>query len=165
MNKESNLKWDLLVSILDYNPETGEFIRKVSRGNRKAGDAVGYKTNHGYVRVKVNRQYFMAHRLAWFYVHNAWPEADLDHINGKRDDNRIVNLRVATRSQNIQNLRGARKDSKSGILGVDLLENGKWRAQIQIDGVKSVLGYYNTPEEASNVYLTKKREIHEYSML
>src|SRR3990167_3120706 len=102
-----------LKELLSYNPNTGEFTRLVAtgiHGCNKAGVVVGCLSDHptqGYILIRVNNDgiLYRAHRLAWLYVYGFWPPADIDHINGNRSDNRIVNLRSVTRSQNLQNMR------------------------------------------------------------
>lgn len=71
----------------------------------------------------------LEHRLVWLMHHDEWP-AEIDHINGIRDDNRIENLRLVTRADNMRNSR-RRKDNTSGVMGVSWHSaTGKWRAYI-----------------------------------
>lgn len=66
----------------------------------------------------------------------------VDHIHGKRFDNRVSELRVASRIQNNQNKR-TRSDNTSGITGVYWSNNrSKWYAQITVNGKTKSLGYY-----------------------
>jgi len=75
----------------------------------------------------------------------------IDHINGIPDDNRIVNLREVTQSQNQANnyklLRGVEKHGR------------KYRARIKVDGAKIELGSYDTVEEAHKAYYTAAEKI------
>lgn len=88
---------EYLVEILQYNKDTGEFLWRHT--NKPAG---GYDSK-GYRRIKIKGRYYKAHRLAWVYHYKKWPEDQIDHVNRKRDDNRIVNLRDATHSDNMRN--------------------------------------------------------------
>lgn len=112
MLTQANLrKW------LDYNPSNGIFRWKVSRAYTvKVGQIAGAKGPKGSWRIEVARKNYLAHRLAWFYVHGVWPE-QIDHINGDRGDNRLCNLRAATNGQNQANY-GAKSNSALGIRGV-----------------------------------------------
>ncbi len=101
----------------------------------------------------------MAHRLAWLYVHGTWPAMRVDHRNGNPADNRIRNLRLATNSENRQNLHKAHKNNLSGLLGVSRNGNN-WAATIKINGKRIGLGTYKTAEAAHAVYLVAKRELH-----
>lgn len=91
----------------------------------------------------------------------AWPTHEIDHINGKRTDNRTVNLRDVPRLVNQQNVRRAHRDSKLGVLGVTPDRRGGFRAQITINKRLHFIGYFDTIEEAHSAYVAKKREVHE----
>jgi hypothetical protein len=81
-----------------------------------------------------------------------------DHINGDKLDNRRTNLRIATPTQNLQN-RGKTKQNKSGYKGVSWYRAmGKWRAQITVNGKKTYLGTFATPEEAYAAYAAAAAE-------
>jgi hypothetical protein len=116
----------------------------------------------GYRRINIDRRLYQAHRLAWLYVHGRWPIVELDHINGVRDDNRLANLREATRAQNNQNL-SQRSDNKSGHVGASFhKQTRRWKAQIQVGGQTRHLGLYATPEAAHDAYLAAKAEMHTF---
>jgi len=73
-------------------------------GGVSAGKPIGNVTSNGYMVVGVSGSKFMVHRLVWEYFNGPIPEGcEIDHINGCRADNRIENLRLATRSQNSMN--------------------------------------------------------------
>jgi hypothetical protein len=145
---------DFIRGLLSYDPATGEFRW------RKTGIVAGSPSHHGYWKVRVLRRTCYAHRLAWFYVHGTWPIAHIDHINGNGCDNRIANLRVATRSQNLSNARKP-KTNKSGFKGVSRCKKtNKWRAQIQKDGKVRALGHFERPEDAHAAYCAAAKELH-----
>ncbi|MBO1034239.1 HNH endonuclease [Delftia sp. SD018] len=153
-----------LRSLLKYDPDTGQFERLVRMGRYQAGTQVGAKMRSGYIAIRINFKLYYAHRLAWLYVHGAWPPDQVDHINGARDDNRIANLRLADRFRNTQNLRSAKAGNKSGLLGVSPHQN-RWRAFLHVHGKTHHLGLYNTPEEAHAAYVEAKRSMHEGNTL
>jgi hypothetical protein len=134
--------WEHVVSVLSYDPDTGVFIRK-SNGN--VAGTVNYKNGYRYISVKCQR--YLAHRLAWFFIHKEWPPEDMDHINGKRDDNRLINLRLATRSQNLANKLSGRN---TGLpKGVHFMKNrGTWNAKIN----NKHIGAFRSVEEAAEAY-------------
>lgn len=144
---------------LRYDPETGEFIRLTTRGGYMAGTVAGCRNADGYTLIQVDGKQFMAHRLAILDQTGTWPTEDVDHINGDRSDNRIANLRVVSRSVNMQNLKRSHKDNTTGFLGV-VPNHAQFAAQIRIDGKNVHLGNFNTPEEAHEAYLIAKRAIH-----
>lgn len=138
---------------LHYNHETGIFTRLVSTAIRtKTGSVAGCKTKIGYLAIQINCKSYRSHRLAWLYVHGEFPINDIDHINGIKDDNRISNLRDATDSQNHFNVE-SNKNNKSGFKGVSFYKvTNKWVAQASLSGKKHNLGYFTTPELASEAY-------------
>jgi hypothetical protein len=84
----------------------------------------------------------------------------VDHINGRRDDNRWCNLRDASRLVNQQNMRRAVAGSASGLLGAHK-KRGKWSSQIKVRGVLVKLGIFETADQAHAAYLAAKRQLHE----
>jgi hypothetical protein len=103
----------------------------------------------------------LSHRLAWLLATGAWPTAQLDHINGDKTDNRLVNLREADNETNGQNIRKAKRNSKSGFLGVVHEKRGDgYVAYLRVEGRTKNLGTYRTPEEAHAVYVQTKRQLH-----
>jgi hypothetical protein len=143
-----------LQEVLDYDPETGVFVWKRKTGSRaKPGQVAGNAHSLGYRFLCVDGRRYKEHRLAWLYVHNVWPLGDVDHIDGRRDNNAICNLRDVSRSVNAQNMRLARAHSAAGLLGVRKTKNGRWCARINI-------GTYDTPEEAHAAYIEAKRRLH-----
>jgi hypothetical protein len=104
---------------------------------------------------------YKAHRLVWLYVNGAWPTHSIDHINGIRDDNRIENLRDVPQKVNGENRRQAQRNNQSGYLGVSWNRSrGKWAASIRTDRRLKHLGWFDSPEEASEMYLSAKRRMH-----
>lgn len=143
---------------LSYDPETGELRWKVPSCNSvKAGNVAGALAPDGYRCIKLGPKIFGAHRLAWFIVHGEWPDGEIDHINGIRDDNRIANLRDISRQGNVHNRR--KSWSASGYLGVSR-NHGRWRASISVNGRTITIGNFGTPEEAHAAYLEAKRRLH-----
>jgi hypothetical protein len=144
---------------LDYNPETGIFIWKVKTKTRGKGEIAGNANWRGYVSIWINASPYYAHRLAWAIHHGEWPIGDIDHINENKSDNRISNLRVASRSENMFN-RGSNKNNTSGIKGVSFCKStNRWRAQITMDRKSVNVGRFKTKEEAADAYILKAREI------
>lgn len=110
---------------LNYDRNTGLFHRP---GYSKPP---GRLTTKGYRQISINGQRYMAHRLAWLYVHGVWPADQLDHINGLKDDNRIANLREVSNKQNGENVRMF-KHNTSGRKGVSWIKReGMWMADIK----------------------------------
>jgi hypothetical protein len=149
---------DRLLELLQYDAVSGVFYWRISRGTRKAGSAAGSQARpDGYVYVKIDRVLYRSSRLIWLYVYGRWPVAHIDHINGDTSDDRLVNLRGATRSQNLGN-RKRNKNNASGFKGV--VQRGKrFRAYINKDRQRLWLGNFNTAEQAHEAYFAKAKEL------
>jgi hypothetical protein len=150
-----------LHELLHYDPETGVFTWRVRRRPHMCVGAVAGCAMDNYWCVRIDNRPYRAHRLAWFYVHGAWPLDLVDHIDGDGRNNRIKNLREATHATNAQSQRRARKDNKTGFLGVAYYKaNNTYTAQIRLNGAKKHLGYFTTAAAAHNAYLDAKRRGH-----
>jgi hypothetical protein len=150
---------EALKELLSYNKETGIFVWTDKAPHKVIGKVAGSKQKYGHLVAKINGVNHLLHRLAWMFVYGVNPVEHIDHINGNPSDNKIENLRLATRSLNMQNLKKAKANNKCGLLGV--CPNGdRWKAEIRIDGKKTYLGTFDTALEAHNIYLTAKRQHH-----
>jgi len=148
---------------LSYNSETGVFtwIARYKTSHVIIGSNAGTLTKKGYTRIRVPTMgYVMAHRLAWWFHYQEWPENQIDHINGERSDNRIINLRQATNAQNQHNSQ-VRKDSKTGVKGVTWnAQRQAYVVQIHANKVKRYLGCFNDLETAARAYADAAIEMH-----
>lgn len=159
-SNDGKITIDRAREMLSYDPETGEFRWVMASGRARAGDIAGSKTRLGYRLIMIDKRRYMAHRLAWLWVHGVWPKGDIDHINGDSCDNRIANLREATRSQNQCN-HSRRATNKSGFKGVSWHKGGrKWKAQIGHKGRWHFLGLYEDPKEAHLAYVAAAHRLH-----
>ncbi len=150
---------DELKRMFIYVPESGNFY--------KDGEIVGCLNKAGYFSIKVKRKTYLAHRLAWIYMRGDIPTGfDIDHINMQRSDNRIFNLRLATRSQNMQNAYKAQSNNKTKLRGVSFdARSNRYRARIKYQGKQITIGWFTNADEASLAYLNAKRKNHEFSTI
>jgi hypothetical protein len=147
--------------LLTYDPGTGVFRWKVERRRGRAvGSVAGSTDSYGYRQICIDGSKRLAHRVAWTLSSGKWPDGEIDHINGDRSDNRIANLREASRQVNTQNTRAARKDSKTGMTGTWTTPYGQHCARITVDGKEIYLGVFPSLEEAHAAYVTAKRQLH-----
>ena len=104
----------------------------------------------GYRSVNVDRKRYREHRLAWFLYYGNLPNENIDHINHKKDDNRISNLRLATPNENGKN-QSLHRSNKSGFNGVHFdKRRNKWAVAIHVDGKTIRIGRYNNMDAAIN---------------
>ncbi|MGL4002106.1 HNH endonuclease [Pantoea eucalypti] len=150
-----------LMKLYTFNPDTGRLFHAVdkfagngcvvAKANAPADTSVG---NHGYRAVSFTadgkERKLLAHRVLYTLARGCIPEGMvIDHINGKRSDNRLSNLRVVTKRMNDQNRTKAR--------GCDWYKPRRlWRARITINGNEIALGLFSTEEEAHSAYLFAK---------
>ena len=156
---KSILTQSRLRELFDYNPETGVFTWKVTVGARAQIGRIAGSPSNGYRKIQINRTLYPEHRLAWLFVHGRWPDAEIDHINGIKNDNRIANLRDVSHTHNMQNQRSRAFRGVSGYMGVSPHGNS-WRAKITVAGSVKHLGMYQTPLLAHEAYLAVKRQLH-----
>lgn len=165
MGRAKMITAERLRELFLYNSDDGVFVRKVAvgrHGRHKQGHIAGTKQSRGYIVISVDGRRYVAHRLAWLYTYDRWPVGDLDHINGVKNDNRIANLREATRRQNMQNVR-KHKHNTSGYKGVAWhSQRNKWRAYIFDNYRQKHLGLFDTKEAAAAARAKAEKTTHEY---
>ena len=146
---------------LSYNKSTGIFLWKIKANkNTIIGELAGCVRHDGYIILTVNKERYLAHRLAWLYVYGEIPSFSLDHINNNPSDNRIKNLRAASFSENGCNSKIPCTNT-SGIKGVDFYKPGrKWRARIIHRGRTYNLGYHADIEKAAEAVRIGRLKIH-----
>ena len=147
---------------ISYNPHTGIFTRKKPQNRWKKGTVMG--GNHdGYIHLPIKGKYHLAHRLAFLIHHGylpSYPEYEVEHKNRIRSDNRILNLRKATRSENSRN-HPIPKTNTSGFKGAHWHKRTKkWGAKITFNYKQIHLGYFTCPIEAAKAYNKAALELH-----
>ena len=155
-----------LRKLLRYEPETGKLFwlpRSDSLFRSKAdarkwkgrvcgAEAFTAENDQGYRQGAVCGHLYRAHRVAWAISTGIWPKNQIDHINGNKSDNRLINLREATHSENARN-KSKPSTNKSGYKGVSWRPDRRlWRAMIRISGVQTHLGYFERAEDAYAAY-------------
>lgn len=169
---------DELRKLLDYDPETGVLTWRArtagmfsNSGNGSEANAAGWNArwawkpalsavnNHGYRHGKIFACDHLAHRVAWALHYGEWPAEQIDHINGDRSDNRIANLRQASRTDNARNQK-LHSTSQTGFAGVRWNgKAGKWRAEIRASGMSKHLGFFTDFAAACDARKAAEREL------
>lgn len=153
----------LLRQLLRYEPDTGKLFwlprplsmfhaphygriwndRYATKEALTADNGVGYRIG------SIFNRHYLAHRVAWAIVHGEWPDV-IDHINQNPSDNRLINLRSVTASENSRNARRQSRNT-SGHSGVQLHGSGKWYASISTDNGLKYLGIFSRKCDAVSV--------------
>lgn len=134
-----------LREVLQYDPASGVFTWAATGEAAPGGDSDGYR------KISIEGRRYFAHRLAWFFTHGEWLD-EIDHEDRNRSNNRLGNLRPATRVQQAGNT-GLSSHNSSGFKGVCWDKNrGKWVAYIKIAGRMKNLGRHATKQAAATAY-------------
>jgi hypothetical protein len=116
-----------------YDPITGVLISRHRGSECKAENHKGYRV------VRIDRKEYMAHRVIWVMMTGEDPcELEIDHENRVKNDNRFINLRLATHGDNQRN-KNTRGITKT---------KGKWKARVQRNGKNILDKYFDTEQEA-----------------
>lgn len=138
-----------LRQLLRYHSETGIFVWREGvegpGGTRKAGSVAGTLGACGYWKIVIDGREYKAHRLAVLFMTGAWPVEEVDHRNCRRDDNRWVNLRAASASQNQANRWTSIHCNKRGVWQS---RSGNWVARITVDNSRMYLGTFADLDKA-----------------
>ena len=152
------LTQERLKELFDYDPATGWFTNRGSRGRAKGGARAGAVAHASYRRIIIDYKKYYEHHLAWFYVHGEWPK-EMDHADGDAGNNAIANLRLCNRTQN--NCNAQQETGQSGLRGAYLdKRNLQWYSKIQFGGQVRFLGNFSSAEEAHEAFTTAARELH-----
>ncbi len=139
----------------DYDSKTGVFRHRNTRKQTLLGTVAGSVRSDGYIELSFKGQRLLAHRVAWYFATGADPlNKDVDHENRVKDDNRLANLRLASKRNNQGN-----KIHK----GVFFCKHRrKYVARIRVgDGKHQMdLGRFDKEDDAKAAYRTKHAEIH-----
>lgn len=155
-----HLTIERLKEVLHYDAELGAFTWRHGYRWRKEGEIAGkIHPTLKYRLICIDSKQYPASKLAWFYVHEVWPR-EVDHIDGERANDRIVNLLEVSRSQNCWNS-AIRSHNTSGRKGVYFdKQRGKWLAYIRKYGKMYSLGRYASFEEACRVRAAAEKRFH-----
>ena len=154
MNKKT------LRQLFEYLPD-GSFRRigKLGKSGTLGRVLVGSKHHTGYRVLKVANKTLMFHRAVWIWHHGKCP-AFLDHINRKRDDNRIENLRPIENTKNLWN-QGAQKNCATGVKGLHWEKSkGYWVGSVQANGKRHRVGHSKDREKVERLLKLKREELH-----
>jgi hypothetical protein len=153
MSKQLSISPERVKQVLDYDPDTGVFVRKIKTGpTARIGVPTGCYDSKGRLQIKIDGIAMFGHRLAWMHFYGEVPSSEIDHIDGNNKNNSIANLRLCSRTENCANTK-IKSTNTSGYKGVSLHSaTGKWRADIMHKGQKHFLGLFECKEAAAMAY-------------
>jgi hypothetical protein len=141
-NPNSILSQEVLHELFEY--KDGNLIRK------KTNSIAGSIDTNGYLITSVLGKKQKNHRII-FLMHYGYLPKIIDHIDRNPANNKIENLRAASRSLNCLNSK-INKTNKSGVKNVDFLKSKKkWRVLMQIQKKSYFFGYFSDLELAALV--------------
>lgn len=152
---------DLLLDLFNYSVVEGAlYWRKRPSPKASLTSPAGYTDPEGYRTVSIKGITYKRHRLIWAYFNSDPGALEIDHVNRIKGDDRIENLRIATRLENSYNI--MYKTNKSGAPGVCWHKRDKkWRVSIKRAGVNVHLGYFDELEDARRAYIKASTDIHQ----
>jgi len=152
------LTQDQVKDLFEYRD--GELYWKINKGTVKIGSKTGSLHHSGYRFTQINKKTYLLHRIIFLYHHGYLPQY-IDHIDNNKINNKIENLREATRSQNGFNTRIS-KTNTSGIKGVNWSKSSKkWEVRVQINNKRKCIGIYADIELAELVATEARNKYHQ----
>ena len=171
----------VLKELLSYEPETGalywrprglkwfnhgkrprELMGKIWNTKYAGKRALTCKNAGGYLHGGIMGKSYFAHRVVWAMDSGAWPDAEIDHLDHDKGNNRVENLRLVSRIENQRN-RPLQYDNKSGVAGVGwVARDNRWYARIGVNYECIHLGYFVSKGEA---IVARKRAEEKYGFL
>ena len=169
MTKQNPPLPSVINNLISYDSESGNLVWRVrdvsffTDGKKSAihcmrvwnskfanKPALNHLNDQGYLTGRIFYKLYRAHRVAWALHTGSWPLHEIDHVNGKRSDNRFTNLRDVTHQENGKNC-ARRVDNRSGVTGVHWdKRRSLWMVSIQAEGGNKFLGYFADIEDAIN---------------
>lgn len=159
---KKDLTYEEVAAVCSYNPETGAVLYTTRKPSKKS------KTSGKYLQIMLYGTSYLQHRVAWLLHYKVWPRSFINHINGAKDDNRIVNLEDVSQFTNMNSYKRLSNKNTSGYKNVSYdSTKQKWTASRTYYGKSYFVGDYATAEEANtamiefNKTLNRENEITE----
>jgi hypothetical protein len=127
--------------------------------NKEAGNLQKNLSGKNYWVVQVDGKKYRRSQIVFYLANGYWAKPCIDHINGNSTDDRPINLRQATITQNAWNHKKRARRIQLPI-GVRKLASGKFQARIGYFGKQLHLGSFQSPDEASTIYQLKRKELY-----
>lgn len=144
---------------INYDSNTGEISWAIGRRGVRKDHVI--KTDNGtdYIRFMYKGKLYYAHRVVFWLHHGFLPE-NVDHINGDRKDNRIENLREASKSENQWNRKKCKRNT-SGVKGAVWKKDRQvWHCQVTYKNKSHFVGLFKCLDSAKSALENKRNELH-----
>jgi len=144
----TNVLYKMMSKYLAYNAETGVITWIKSKGSRgKVGERAGnLNKTIGYRFIMFEKANYTEHRIAWLLTTGSWPKGEIDHVNRDKSDNRLCNLREATRRENSLNSPLRNENRVHGVHWS--AAHNKWKVVFRVNTKDNYFGYFVNYEEA-----------------
>ena len=131
-----------------FEYRNGELYRKVAIKNTKIGDKAGSAHTEGYLQIGIDGKTYKLHRVI-FLMHYGYLPDEVDHKDTDPSNNKIENLRPASRANNAKN-RAIGKNNTSGYKGVSWSKAAnKWKVEVSVNGKRKYIGVFKDLEQAN----------------
>lgn len=131
--------------------------KKKTGRSTQLGKEIGVNSGKGYLTFKFFGSRYKVHRVVWMMLKGPIPDGmEIDHINHVRDDNRIENLRLVSRIENMKN-KSIYKSNSSGFCGVCCRSDGVYTAYINFNGENIFLGNFKEMDNAISARLAAEK--------
>lgn len=145
-----------------YDPDTGllwyrDDYRCSGLTAAARSKPAGTFDRHGYGKVGVCQQVIGLHRVIWMMMYGAIPDGyTIDHRDRNPSNNRLDNLRLATRAEQQQN----RSRVSSGFPRGVRARRGRWVGTVKANGETFNAGSFDTMEQAEEAVIELRTLLH-----
>lgn len=122
-----------------------------------------FKDKKGYSNIDLDNKSFKVHHLVWDnfgYGQRNGQLVQIDHIDNNKQNNQIDNLRLVTTRENCTKrdlVNGSKYNLPTGV--TYFKRDDKYKSQIRINGKQKHLGLFHNPQDASDAYQNKLKEV------
>lgn len=153
-----------LKEFLDYNPDIGIFTWIKARSRIRVGQEAGSTNSKGYKTIMFNQENWQLSRIAYYIYYGIDPlENEIDHEDGNPANNKVDNLRFATRKENAKNKKLSKNNTsgKTGVVWVGNPSKGRpyWKCDIGVDGKQIHLGCFKEDKKEDAIKAREEAEI------